>query len=572
MAHRGDYKRKDAGGLTRKRVTASIRKEKRAALLAAKRHKGEVGQEDGECEYSDGGAPLEHTALTACVEALSSVASPHSALSEEQASALEQLRSWLCRPNPPVAQILEAGAAEPIVGLVQHTDRAVYLSAAWCVTNIASSADPAHSNAVLATLPALVSRCATDDVEVADQCVWAIGNIAACNLEARDAAVSCGAIPMLTDLIGSIVGNDRLSLATCCVCPLTVVDADGEQTYNAPPDTVMSLADYQSKQAETPLGKLISTALWALSNMARGDMMGREFAAHHGKFFANGIADVLPLLLLHPEQAVAVEAAWLMAYLSKPGVEAVSQLFARETESVMVENGPRIAFDGPMAMSSSLSALVLIGMLYDPNNAAIAIPALRVLGNVITAGRSYAEELLRDVRLLRYLAHMVRRSIFIPVRKEAAFVISNIAVPFPGALVENGVLNILINLLSNCNFVVQKEVCYALLNIAMDLKYLSRVVEAGVLSVFISLLRTADVEAQRMALDFIELVLRKHPHGCQMVQNLDGIDAMEQLQLHDNPQVYKRVDEIMERYFSDVPADDLEGRQEPVEYPPWRRG
>lgn len=569
MAHRSEYKKKGVAGETRKRAAAGIRRDKRDALLASKRQKRDEREEE---EGGEEAVALEDAALRACLEALAAVHGPAAALSRGQHEALEQMRRWLCRANPPVAQIVDAGGVDPLLNLVQHGDRDVRLAAAWCVTNIASSADPAHSSAVLPVLPSLVAHCSAEDLEMADQCVWAIGNIAACHLEARDAAVRAGTVSALVDLIAQAISGAELSLATCCVCPLTVVEAGGESSYHVPPDATMSLADYQSKAPESPHGKLLANTLWALTNVARGDVMGREFAAHHGLLFEHGIDRLLPQLLLFPEQAVAVEAAWLMAFLSKPGVEAVRRLFAQETADAVTAGGPRIAFEGANAMSSSLTALVLIGMLYDPNNPAIAIPALRVLGNVVIAGRDFAAELLSDVRCLRYLGVMLRRSIFVPVKKEAAFVVSNIAVAFPAALVENGILNILLNLLSDCNFVVQKEICFALLNIAADLKFLSRVVDAGVLSVFISMLRTADVEAQRMALDFIELVLRKHPHGCQMVERLDGIDAMEQLQMQEHTTLYQRVDQIMDRYFSEVPADDLDGPQQPVEYPPWRRG
>ncbi|GKV51160.1 hypothetical protein SLEP1_g57832 [Rubroshorea leprosula] len=75
----------------------------------------------------------------------------------------------------------------------------------------------------------------------------------------------------------------------------------------------------------------------------------------------------------------------------------------------------------------------------------------------------------------------------------------------------------------------------------------------GASSVFIDLVRSADTEAARVGLQFMELVLRGMPNGegPKLVEREDGIDAMERFQFHENEDLRNMANGLVDKYFGE---------------------
>uniref|UniRef100_M1AP89 Importin alpha-2 subunit n=2 Tax=Solanum TaxID=4107 RepID=M1AP89_SOLTU len=123
---------------------------------------------------------------------------------------------------------------------------------------------------------------------------------------------------------------------------------------------------------------------------------------------------------------------------------------------------------------------------------------------------------------------------------------------------------LLLNLLSKAAFDIKKEVAYVLGNICVApaegsgrpnviLDHLVNLVHGGCLTGFLDLVRSADVEAARLGLQFIELVLRGMPNGegPKLVEREDGIDAMERYQFHENEELRSMANELVDSYFGE---------------------
>ncbi|KAI3987807.1 hypothetical protein MKX01_019188, partial [Papaver californicum] len=70
---------------------------------------------------------------------------------------------------------------------------------------------------------------------------------------------------------------------------------------------------------------------------------------------------------------------------------------------------------------------------------------------------------------------------------------------------------------------------------------------------FVNLVRSADTEAARLGLQFLELVMRGIPdgEGPKLVEREDGIDAKERLQFHENEDHRILENGLVDKYFGE---------------------
>ncbi|GLT89714.1 hypothetical protein SLE2022_076890 [Rubroshorea leprosula] len=154
------------------------------------------------------------------------------------------------------------------------------------------------------------------------------------------------------------------------------------------------------------------------------------------------------------------------------------------------------------------------------------------------------------------------------LKKEAAWVLSNIAagsIEHKQLIYSSEALPLLLRLLSLATFDIRKEVAYVLGNFSVAptegdggkpnliVEHLVSLVQKGCLSGFIDLVRSADTEAERLGLQFMELVLWGMPNGegPKLVEREDGIDAMERFQFHENEGLRNMANGLVDKYFGE---------------------
>ncbi|CAI7876140.1 unnamed protein product [Closterium sp. NIES-54] len=166
------------------------------------------------------------------------------AVQQERVETLKALRQLLsANHNPPLGAAVRCGAV-PLLAecLAFGAPEEQLLEAAWCVTNIASG-EAEETRAVLPCAALLIAHC-TDSPSpaIAEQCVWAVGNIAAEADDLRAQLLDQGALPALT----------RLLLAAAS-------GASGGNTG----------ARWLTAQAPSALASLAKTVAWALSSLIK---------------------------------------------------------------------------------------------------------------------------------------------------------------------------------------------------------------------------------------------------------------------------------------------------------------
>ncbi|KAH9735354.1 Importin subunit alpha-9 [Citrus sinensis] len=335
------------------------------------------------------------------------------------------------------------------------------------------------------------------------EAAWCLTNIAAGKQEETKAL-----LPALPLLIAHLGEKSSSPVAEQCAWALGNVAGEGEEFRNVllsqgalPPLARMMLPNK---------GSTVRTAAWALSNLIKGP--DPKPATELIK--VDGLLDAILRHLKRADEELTTEVAWVVVYLSALSNVATSLLVKSGVLQLLVER---------LATSNSLQLLI---PLSSPDLSAALLS-----------------------------------------RQEAAWVLSNIAagsVEHKQLIHSSEALALLLHLLSTSPFDIKKEVAYVLGNLCVSptkgegkpkliQEHLVSLVGRGCLSGFIDLVRSADIEAARLGLQFMELVLRGMPNdeGTKLVEREDGIDAMERFQFHENEDLRNMANGLVDKYFGE---------------------
>ncbi|KAK7267640.1 hypothetical protein RIF29_20318 [Crotalaria pallida] len=490
----------------RRQHAVTVGKERRESLVRAKRLcRVGIGSGEGEGEVpldsemiiEEEQSILESQTSSAVENLKSAIAYQGKGAMQKRVSALQELRRLLSRSEfPPIESALKAGAVPILVQCLSFgSPDEQLLEAAWCLTNIAAG-KPEETKALLPALPLLIAHLGERSYSpVAEQCAWALGNVAGEGEELRNVLLAQGALLPLA----------RLMLPN--------------------------------------KGSTVRTAAWALSNLIKGP----DPKAATELIRIDGVLDAIVRHLKKADDELATEVAWVVVYLSALSNIATGMLVKSDILQLLVNR---------LAASYSLQLL---------------IPVLRSLGNLIAGdshtmydvlvpGREITDNVIKALVKCLNGEHRV-------LKKEAAWVLSNIAagsVEHKQLIYSSETVPLLLRLLSAAPFDIRKEVAYVLGNLcvaptkgdekpSLILEHLVSLIQKGCLPGFIDLVRSADIEAARLGLQFMELVLRGMPNGegPKLVEQEDGIEAMERFQFHDNEDLRTMANSLVDKYFGE---------------------
>ncbi|KAM7468164.1 hypothetical protein LguiB_015726 [Lonicera macranthoides] len=505
-SHRRDPIKFSVGNVAahrRKQHAITVSKERRETLMRTKRlcRVGVNGDSDAPLDsdmmIDEEQSILEVQTSSAVEELKLAVAYQGKGVLQKRVAALRELRRLLSRSEfPPVEAALKAGAIPLLAQCLSFgSPDEQLLEAAWCLTNIAAG-KPEETKALLPALPLLIAHLGEkSSLPVAEQCAWALGNVAGEGEDLRNILLSQGALLPLA----------RMMLPN--------------------------------------KGSTVRTAAWALSNLIKGP----DPKAATELIRIDGVFDAILRHLGKSDDELATEVAWVVVYLAALSSVATGMLVRGDLLQLLVER---------LAASNSLQLL---------------IPVLRSVGNlvaadarttsiVLVAGNEITANLVGALTKCLKSEHRV-------LKKEAAWVLSNIAagsLEHKQLIYSSEAVPVLLSLLSRTPFDIRKEVAYVLGNLCVApsdgsgrpnlvLDHLVSLVRRGCLSGFVDLVRSADIEAAKLGLQFMELVLRGLPNGegPKLVEREDGIDAMERFQFHENEEIRNMANELVDKYFGE---------------------
>lgn len=489
----------------------SIRKEKRNLAAQAKRRK-----------FATLGATESVGSLDSAIAALSSTET------DKARAGLASLRHLLSQTEgAPIAQCHTENVSQLLVRLLARVaDTETQISAAWCLTNLATGTHE-ETEKVLAAAPQLIAFLGSDVAELQEQAAWALGNVAS----------DCQAF--------------RLRLLKLNIMqPVMVI---------------------LRREVHGSHWGLKHRTLWLLSHLARGyessASLFLEPKAHEVLFEIVKTTLELGHALEERNASIVSEVMWCFSYLCAKEVECLATL---------VECG--------LIRLCTFILTTVARKDVDKLNVEILTPTLRALGNLLAvSNNAWKLEVARQSEVLSCLCVILDEwENYKDLSTDGAWLCSNLCAygahpTEPGEVIDREVvartseifLPRLYWLFCNGNFSVQSEALYGLLKLASrgDEKILiwmlSRPNRAIFIDTLLKMLRKSDLDAMETSMDLIECILSKVSNpfaatslggstGVEIIKGSDGVESFESVYYGKYPDdICNRAGEILDKYLTE---------------------
>jgi len=419
---------------------------------------------------------------------------------ERLRATIEFRRMLSVEDSPPIENVIKSGVVPRLMQFLSYSnEQKLQFEAAWTITNIASGTT-AHTKCVVeyGGINCFVNLLRSPNAEVREQAVWALGNIAGDSPEYRDLVLKT---------------NNSMHL----------------------------LIQILTATQPTPKLTMIRNATWCMSNFCRGKPKPNFDQIREG-------IPVLTKLLMQNDPEVLTDACWALSYVTDD----------------QTQGNKKIQF---VIQQPGLCQRLIYLLQHGTN--VVKIPALRTIGNIVTGDDGQTQAMLEHNPLPALLGTLLcqKKSL----RKETCWTVSNITAGTPQQIqliIDANLIPPLVNVLKEDQFDVQKEAAWAISNITSGGtdNHIRFLVAQACIPALCVMLKCGDVKMIMVVLDALDNILKigkKDARGTEdnqyadLVEECGGLDTLEDLQRHENEDIYEKSVKLLQDYFESEEDDGM---------------
>jgi len=242
----------------------------------------------------------------------------------------------------------------------------------------------------------------------------------------------------------------------------------------------------------------------------------------------------------HTDINVLVDTVWALSYLTDGGNTQIQ---------LVVDSG----------------VLPKLVSLLSHREVKVQTAAVRAVGNIVTGTDDQTQAVLNCDALSHFqnlLTHQKEK-----ICKEAVWFLSNVTAGNHAqvqAVIDAGLIPLIIAHLEKGEFQTQKEAAWAVSNMTIsgNKEQVAYLISCGVIPPFCNLLSCKDSQVIQVVLDGIHNILKMLRDNveevCTEIESCGGLDKIEQLQNHENLDIYKIAFSIIDEFFSEEGEDEVE--------------